>query len=263
MAGASNVYRRDCFLEDDDYMLNRDALSDNFLLTKKADNFVDCWESFYDSEWNIGSNLLEVSPADKELSEPINNEITLVSDTNVTSLLYQSQSKLNEEKNCTLNDFSTCEELCSFNDSTISTTDTVFCCDDFSDDSFNEVCICWHNLDNLPCNQQYKGSNNSHIDNKVNDSLKNAPILEKSRRGRKRVYQSWNELEREEMKRERNNKACQKFRRSRKHSLKSLFEKESILLQKNLNLKEQFFTLTKQVLSLKEKLFDKSLTKLT
>jgi len=74
------------------------------------------------------------------------------------------------------------------------------------------------------------------------------------RRGRKRIYHSNTETEREDSKRVRNNEACRKFRKSRTEKRKSLFQSESTLLQRNLNLKEQVAALERQLLYIKEKL---------
>lgn len=75
------------------------------------------------------------------------------------------------------------------------------------------------------------------------------------RRGRKRVYEpDKSEEERGDKKRERNNVACRKFRRVRKMVQNDLFEQESVLLQHNLNLKEQVAALTRQLAYMKEKL---------
>lgn len=81
----------------------------------------------------------------------------------------------------------------------------------------------------------------------------------KSKRGRKRVYTQFNnEKERQELKRERNNQACQKFRKTKTDKAKTLYDLESKLLQKNLNLKEEVSALSRQLELMKEKLGMKS-----
>lgn len=74
------------------------------------------------------------------------------------------------------------------------------------------------------------------------------------KRGRKRIYFSNTDSEREYSKRLRNNEACKKFRQSRTSKIKSLFELESTLLEKNLNLKEQVASLQRQLVYIKGKL---------
>jgi len=77
---------------------------------------------------------------------------------------------------------------------------------------------------------------------------------EVKKRGRKRIYFSNTDTEREYSKRVRNNVACKKFRQSRTSKVKSLFEQESTLLEKNLNLKEQVAALQRQLVYIKGKL---------
>lgn len=77
---------------------------------------------------------------------------------------------------------------------------------------------------------------------------------ETKKRGRKRIYYAVNENERDDSKRIRNNHACRKFRRGKNEKKKTLFESESKLLQRNLNLKEQVIALERQLLYIKEKL---------
>ncbi|XP_057293598.1 uncharacterized protein LOC130622182 [Hydractinia symbiolongicarpus] len=78
---------------------------------------------------------------------------------------------------------------------------------------------------------------------------------EKKQRGRKRIYAPDKDEDiRDDMKRERNNEACRKFRKFRKHKQKELFQEESLLLQTNLNLKEQIAALNRQVEYMKNKL---------
>lgn len=107
----------------------------------------------------------------------------------------------------------------------------------------------------------------SNIENVMNNDLLNIPsgtdnpdcyVIQPQRdkrRGRKRVYEpDKSEAERGDKKRERNNEACRKFRRVRKMIQKDLFEQESVLLQHNLNLKEQVAALTRQLAYMKKKL---------
>ena len=77
---------------------------------------------------------------------------------------------------------------------------------------------------------------------------------EVKKRGRKRIYIANTDTEREDSKRVRNNEACKKFRKCRTTKIKSLFEQESTLLEKNLNLKEQVAALQRQVIYIKGKL---------
>ena len=56
------------------------------------------------------------------------------------------------------------------------------------------------------------------------------------------------------VKRLKNNEACRKFRKTKKEKMKSLFERESSLLQANLNLREQINALNRQLKYIKEKL---------
>lgn len=56
------------------------------------------------------------------------------------------------------------------------------------------------------------------------------------------------------VKRLKNNEACRKFRKTKKEKMKSLFERESSLLQANLNLREQINALNRQLKYVKEKL---------
>ena len=77
---------------------------------------------------------------------------------------------------------------------------------------------------------------------------------EVKRRGRKRIYFSNTDTERESSKRVRNNVACKKFRQSRTSKIQSLFEQESTLLEKNLNLKEEVAALQRQLVYIKGKL---------
>lgn len=77
---------------------------------------------------------------------------------------------------------------------------------------------------------------------------------EGKRRGRKRIYFSNTDTEREDSKRVRNNEACRKFRKERTTKTKTLFEQESVLLQRNLNLKEQVAALQRQLVYIKERL---------
>ena len=77
---------------------------------------------------------------------------------------------------------------------------------------------------------------------------------EMKRRGRKRIYYAVNESERDDSRRIRNNHACRKFRKGKNEKMKSLFESESKLLQRNLNLKEQVIALERQLSYIKEKL---------
>jgi len=82
------------------------------------------------------------------------------------------------------------------------------------------------------------------------------------KRGRKRVYDVLQENGEKHniKKRERNNEACRKFRKTRKEKLDILFEQESELLQKNLNLKEQIKALDRQLIYIKEKLENEAKT---
>lgn len=96
------------------------------------------------------------------------------------------------------------------------------------------------------------------LDSRVSPALVDWQIVQPhptKRRGRKRVYEpDKSEAERGDKKRERNNEACRKFRRSRKVVQKDLFDQESVLLQHNLNLKEQVAALSRQLTYMKEKL---------
>ena len=75
------------------------------------------------------------------------------------------------------------------------------------------------------------------------------------RRGRKRLHEpDSSDLVRGIGKRVRNNEACRKFRESRKVCLKNLFQQESVLLQNNLNLKEQVAMLKRQIAHIKQKM---------
>ena len=56
------------------------------------------------------------------------------------------------------------------------------------------------------------------------------------------------------VKRLKNNEACRKFRKTKKEKMKSLFERESSLLQANLNLREQINALNRQLKYIREKL---------
>lgn len=92
---------------------------------------------------------------------------------------------------------------------------------------------------------------------------KNSLLTSKSKkRGRKRVYDVLQENGEKHniKKRERNNEACRKFRKTRKEKLDILFEQESELLQKNLNLKEQIKALDRQLIYIKEKLENEAKT---
>lgn len=101
----------------------------------------------------------------------------------------------------------------------------------------------------------------SDDDDDKND--KNSQLACKSKkRGRKRVYDVLQENGEKHniKKRERNNEACRKFRKTRKEKLDILFEQESELLQKNLNLKEQIKALDRQLIYIKEKLENEAKT---
>jgi len=105
--------------------------------------------------------------------------------------------------------------------------------------------------------------NNQHTLNTQQLTLKDESNDEKEevlnetevkRRGRKRIYFSNTDTERESSKRVRNNVACKKFRQSRTSKIQSLFEQESTLLEKNLNLKEEVAALQRQLVYIKGKL---------
>jgi len=104
---------------------------------------------------------------------------------------------------------------------------------------------------NSMCHTEFSPINSSS--ERVDDTLNASEQMK--RRGRKRVHEpDKTEEERGEKKRERNNEACRKFRKSRKVNQKVLFKQESALLQHNLNLKEQIAALDRQLLYIKEKL---------
>nr|XP_047137540.1 putative uncharacterized protein DDB_G0286333 [Hydra vulgaris] len=247
-----NVNRRESFQNENkdnegNFNFNKDYFTDLI-----SDNFLNVWESFYESERIKDVDLLEEDSSKNEVLQSLSNNLSLNADNYFTNILLNNQKSITEDKNFFLDNVSSSKEFLP-SDFNIS---SEICFSEYSDDSLNGINIYKHDWDHL----FHTCYNVTGFNNETNKPLQDMLPSIKSKRGRKRIYQSLNELEREEMKRERNNKACQKFRRSRKFCQKTLFEKESILLQRNLNLKEQLLALTKQVMLLKEKLFHQNPT---
>jgi len=95
-------------------------------------------------------------------------------------------------------------------------------------------------------------STGSESDIPVNKAITKKPP---QKRGRKRIHGGEEgECKRAEMKRERNNEACRKFRQMKRLKQSSLMETESSLIEKNLNLKQEIVSLQRQLKEIKARL---------